>query len=113
MTGPCGTFLCTSVEGRGLLSRTEPPMERINEILSTTNKRQFLIDCLDRLLKESDFYPVVLDKARALVESHTGDYGDLCARLSEYIYENMPEEARSDFEREIVKFVDEALHPRL
>lgn len=88
-------------------------MERVNEILNSTTKRQYLIDLLDQLLKESDFYPEVLRRSRELMESCAGDYRDLCSELSEYVYEHMPEKARSTFEDEVIKFVDGEIHPGL
>lgn len=86
---------------------------KINEILNSTNKKQFLIDVLDKVVKESDFYVAVVEKSESLVKEYADNYTETCAQLSEYVYENMPENARVVFEKEITKFIDEEVHPRM
>lgn len=96
------------------LSHKDTPMEeRVNTILNSANKRQYLIDVLDRLLKETNFYVEVVKKSEKLLEHSKDNYEELCTILSEYVYENMPEEARNIFEREVCKFIDEDVHPVL
>lgn len=82
----------------------------MNMILNSTNKRQYLIDVLDRLLKETNFYVEVVKESEKLLENSKESHEELCAILSEYVYENMPEKARSIFEREVCKFIDENVH---
>lgn len=87
--------------------------EKVNMILNSTNKRQYLIDVLDRLLKETSFYEEVVKKSENLLEHSKGGHEELCAILGEYVYDNMPEEARQVFEKEVCKLIDEDVYPSL
>lgn len=87
--------------------------ERVKALLNSTDKRQYLIDILDRLLKETNFYMEVVKKTEKLLEHSKYTHDELCAILSEYVYENMPEEARNIVVREVRKFIDEDVHPVL
>lgn len=92
----------------------DPPMEeRVDMILNSTNKRQYLIDILDRLLKETNFYEEIVKKSEKLLEHSKGSHEELCAILCEYVYDNMPDKARHIFEKEVCKFIDEDVHPSL
>lgn len=86
---------------------------KIEDALNASNKRQHLIDVLDKLLKESNFYGEIIAASEKLVEKYAGNYRELCDRLCDYVYENMPERARAAFEKEIQKFVDHEIHPLL
>ncbi|KAL0263968.1 UNVERIFIED_CONTAM: hypothetical protein PYX00_010882 [Menopon gallinae] len=80
-------------------------------ILNSANKRQYLIDVLDRLLRETNFYEDVVKKSENILEHSKGSHEDLCAMLGEYVYDNMPDEARRVFEKEVCKLIDRDVHP--
>lgn len=87
--------------------------EKIEALLNTSEKRQALIDTLDQSLKETNFYQTILNKAEQLIKERNGDYKELTGPLTDFIFNNMPDEAKKTFTKEIVAFIDSEISLKL
>lgn len=85
---------------------------KINEILANTNEKKHLLRCLESELDNTEFLNEIVSYAEKLASEQKSDT-EICNILTNYVYENMPDETKHKLNEEIDNVLETLVLPRL